>query len=839
MLVIHLGLARMPHHAVGRVGLRTPEVIRIGIQRKRKQLAQRQFRQRHPAAKQRSRSEVIGHHHLVASHRVESRHYRQLVSGIDITPRQCNISTKPCRKRHIVAIAGFQVRVTHIRGMGIHIIAERIKLHIVGTCDASGVGQPHPLHHVGRVISHIQSGEQVAVTLLHRASGIESISIFIAQPRFGRPPLRQLACRGGINRTHILRVVEWIPNRVYNQMVYTVIFPAPGLSQQVVGMRQCPLGTRLHHETSCHKPLPVHLGTVNINHIVRMQRHVHSRIVVRRHPPQRVPQGEIPVGLAVLRIGDIVEIVQIGRQFRRLGLVEDMRIIQITHILRQRILRHRVRQRLLQQVAVHPLNRETRVVPLPHAVNRHGENNPYGVFLVYKPVVAHLQCKPAALHIGLRPRLLLKHTAAHLCLSRRKQVHPHRVAALRKMNKSIGLFCPEIDPRIQIVVEKELCPLRPYLHLAVKPHARHVGRNRAVQPLGEMMCGLDIDNASLAFGVIFSRGVGHNLYLLNIAAVGATQQHLEALPVQVRRTSVNPHRHSLPVEQHIAVLVHTHSRCFAQQIHSIASLCKGALGHIHHQLVHLLLHHRSPLHHLHGLQHRGVGRQHNGLHLHRRFTHRNLAVGRLVTYKRNRQNILSLFFHTNGILALVVGHRSGKHRAVLIQHRHRRERHRLTIALIYHPAAHRGLSLHSSCHAEHHQKKKPSFHICQFIVIHFYHLFFNTLDKETHRTEPVIAANHGAIGILHPSVKKIALAPCQCLHKLTHRLPRLIAHPFGFLPLPAHPSHPLLQVASMLYNVFIHRLQILVVRFPNSCYLHIFHAANLHKNFDIHAHPTK
>ena len=52
-------------------------------------------------------------------------------------------------------------------------------------------------------------------------------------------------------------------------------------------------------------------------------------------------------------------------------------------------------------------------------------------------------------------------------------------------------------------------------------------------------------------------------------------------------------------------------------------------------------------------------------------------------------------------------------------------------------------------------------------------------------------------------------------------------------------AYKMTNVASMLYNVFIHRLQILVVRFPNSCYLHIFHAANLHKNFDIHAHPTK
>ena len=43
-----------------------------------------------------------------------------------------------------------------------------------------------------------------------------------------------------------------------------------------------------------------------------------------------------------------------------------------------------------------------------------------------------------------------------------------------------------------------------------------------------------------------------------------------------------------------------------------AALCKGGLGNIHHQFVHLLFHNRCPVHYLHGLQHRGIGSKGNG-----------------------------------------------------------------------------------------------------------------------------------------------------------------------------------------------------------------------------------
>ena len=84
----------------------------------------------------------------------------------------------------------------------------------------------------------------------------------------------------------------------------------------------------------------------------------------------------------------------------------------------------------------------------------------------------------------------------------------------------------------------------------------------------------------------------------------------------MRRSAVNPHGDRLAIEQHIAVLVDADAWRLAQQVEGIAALRKSAFRNIHHQLVHLLFHNGRTVHHLHGLQHGGIGSQGNGWQRH-------------------------------------------------------------------------------------------------------------------------------------------------------------------------------------------------------------------------------
>ena len=144
-------------------------------------------------------AEIVIVHHLVACSRVESRYYGKLVFGIDIVSRQRQVSTKTCCQRHIVAIAGLQVGVAHVRCMGIDIIFKGVELVVVGSCNASGVGQTKTFHHVGGIVTCIECGEKVELILFNRAHGIICIGILAAQTRLNRPTWAELASHCGIH----------------------------------------------------------------------------------------------------------------------------------------------------------------------------------------------------------------------------------------------------------------------------------------------------------------------------------------------------------------------------------------------------------------------------------------------------------------------------------------------------------------------------------------------------------------------------------------------------------------------------------------------------------------
>ena len=92
----------------------------------------------------------------------------------------------------------------------------------------------------------------------------------------------------------------------------------------------------------------------------------------------------------------------------------------------------------------------------------------------------------------------------------------------------------------------------------------------------------------------------------------------------------------------------------------------------------------------------------------------------------------------------------------------------------------------------------------------------NHLDIETERAEAVVAADHRAHRVLHPSVVEVALASGQRLHELTHGRPCRRTHPFRLLAVYGDPLLALPDVASVLNRVLVFRHQVLIDRLANS-----------------------
>ena len=98
-------------------------------------------------------------------------------------------------------------------------------------------------------------------------------------------------------------------------------------------------------------------------------------------------------------------------------------------------------------------------------------------------------------------------------------------------------------------------------------------------------------------------------------------------------------------------------------------------------------------------------------------------------------------------------------------------------------------------------------------------LFLNSyhFNVETHRSEAVVATDHGAQGILHPSVIEVSLATGQRLDEFLHGAPGRRTHPFRTLTVHRNPFLSLQHIASVFDRVLIFRHQIRIRSLPDGC----------------------
>ena len=89
------------------------------------------------------------------------------------------------------------------------------------------------------------------------------------------------------------------------------------------------------------------------------------------------------------------------------------------------------------------------------------------------------------------------------------------------------------------------------------------------------------------------------------------------------------------------------------------------------------------------------------------------------------------------------------------------------------------------------------------------------LDIEGERAETVIAADHGAHGILHPAIVEIAFSVGQGFHELPHGGPCRGAHARGAFAVHGDPLLALPYVARMGDGVLVPGHQIRIDRLPD------------------------
>ena len=486
---------------------------------------------------------------------------------------------------------------------------------------------------MGGIVAHKKGGEKVEIVLGDGAGGVIGVGVFAAQTGLCGQSEGELTSKGGIECPHMLVVVEGVVDRTAVDGVIATILTTYNLVEHIVGVGECPLGTRLHHTASQHHALVVDFGAVDVDDVVVVEGEVIDRVVFYSSPYHRRKDGQIVVVLDVVGVGDIMEIVEVGSQFCSACRIEHVGVIEVGYILVDGVFGDRLREDLLCGLPVDLLVGKTGVVPLTHVADGHGEDNPEGVAAVDEPVVAHLQGEVARIDVAQRAAELLVADAVQSGIGCDGKVGSLLVRLFGELEEGVGLLGPKADVGAQVMVEEELGAFSPTLHLAVESHTAQIGGEGAVKSLREMVLGTDIDNAALAFGVVFCRRVGDDLNAVNARAVGAAQQRFETLAVKVRGPSVNPHGDRLAIEQHIAVLVDADAGRLAQQVEGIAALRKSAFRNIHHQLVHLLFHNGRTLHHLHGLQHGGIGSKGDGWQRHLRLVGIERLVVRLIADK--------------------------------------------------------------------------------------------------------------------------------------------------------------------------------------------------------------
>ena len=239
-------------------------------------------------------------HHLVARDGVEDGNDGKLVFGADEVTHQGEIAAEASSERHIVAVAGFEVGVAHVRGIGIDIVFEGVELIVVGACNAAGVAEAKTFHHVGGVVARIECGEKVEIVLCDGVGGVIGVGVFAAQTCLDGPALVELAGKGGIEGTDVFGIVEWVVNRAAVNCVIAPILTTYNLVEHIVGMRQSPLGTRLHHKAAQHHALVVEFGTVDVDDVVVVEGEVLSRVESLANPHHRRKDGQIIVVLNIV-----------------------------------------------------------------------------------------------------------------------------------------------------------------------------------------------------------------------------------------------------------------------------------------------------------------------------------------------------------------------------------------------------------------------------------------------------------------------------------------------------------------------------------------------------------
>ena len=105
------------------------------------------------------------------------------------------------------------------------------------------------------------------------------------------------------------------------------------------------------------------------------------------------------------------------------------------------------------------------------------------------------------------------------------------------------------------------------------------------------------------------------------------------------------------------------------------------------------------------------------------------------------------------------------------------------------------------------------------------HLFINYFDIETEWPETVVTTDHGAHGILHPTVEEVTFALRQRLYKRPHGVPRRRAQTFRTFAVDGDPLLSLPDIASVLNGVLVLRHQIGIDCLANGCdanFVHVF-----------------
>ena len=98
---------------------------------------------------------------------------------------------------------------------------------------------------------------------------------------------------------------------------------------------------------------------------------------------------------------------------------------------------------------------------------------------------------------------------------------------------------------------------------------------------------------------------------------------------------------------------------------------------------------------------------------------------------------------------------------------------------------------------------------------HSFSVILHSLYIETHRTEPVVARDHGAVRILHPSVKEIPAAAGELESERLDHAPRGFAEAVGTLPILRDVNLAELHIACVLDRVLVPLRQVRIFRTPD------------------------